>query len=60
MKRASIPQNVAKFNRKIVRISNTVSKACAMAAQFGETTEGDTNKKKFYHLLGLTAAGGIK
>ena len=45
MKRASIPQNVAEFNRKLIRITNTVSKARAMAAQFGQTAEGDNNKK---------------
>ena len=45
MKRASVPQNVAEINRKLIRIPNTVSEACAMAAQFGQTAEGDDNKK---------------
>ena len=40
MKRALVPQNVAEFKRKLIRISNTVSEACAMAAQFGQTAEG--------------------
>jgi hypothetical protein len=40
MKRASVPQNVAEFKRKLIRIPNTVSEACAMAAQFGQTAEG--------------------
>ena len=40
MKRASVPQNVAEFKRKLIRIPNTVSEACAMTAQFGQTAEG--------------------
>ena len=60
MKRASVPQNVAEFKRKLIRIPNTVSEACTMAAQFGQTAEGDDNTKtiKYYYHLGLTAARG--
>ena len=58
MKRASVPQSVAEFNRKLIRISNTVSEACAMAAQFGQTAEGDANKKSTTTTSGSQQQGG--
>ena len=58
MKRAPVPQNVAEFNRKLIRVSNTVSEACAMAAQFRQTAEGDNYKKTSTTTSGSQQQGG--